>query len=167
MTPRDLRNIRTTGNSFRDTLPCANMALKLPWHFYLLMEKPLGRYFHVRSPYYQVAQCNQKIPIPVSSRWQVSSEKAKKGYASTLITTTTSVHLPKPVSTDLKTKPYSILTNPIGKNGVQSWSMQNIYPIRDFYCDTFTRRLTNQGWRGKTGPTRHQPSTSMPQGKGW
>ena len=105
--------------------------------------------------------------IPVSSRWQVSSEKAKKGYASTLITTTTSVHLPKPVSTDLKTKPYSILTNPIGKNGVQSWSMQNIYPIRDFYCDTFTRRLTNQGWRGKTGPTRHQPSTSMPQGKGW
>ena len=24
------------------------------------MEKPLGRYFQIRSPYYQVAQCNQK-----------------------------------------------------------------------------------------------------------
>ena len=64
MTPRDLRNIHTTGNSCRDTLPCANMALKLPQYFYLLMEKPLGRYFQVRSPYYQMAKCNQKTPIP-------------------------------------------------------------------------------------------------------
>ena len=37
MTPRDLRNIHTTGNSCRDALPCANMALKLPRYFYLLM----------------------------------------------------------------------------------------------------------------------------------
>ena len=29
MTPRDLRNIHTTGNSCRDACPCANMALKL------------------------------------------------------------------------------------------------------------------------------------------
>ena len=65
MTPRDLRNIHTTGNSCRDTLPCANMALKLSRYFYLLMEKLLGRYFQVRSPYYQAAQCNQKTPIPV------------------------------------------------------------------------------------------------------
>ena len=50
MTPRDLRNIHTTGNSCRDALPCANMALKLPWYFYLLMEKPLGFFFQVRSP---------------------------------------------------------------------------------------------------------------------
>ena len=68
MTPRDLRNINTTGNSCRDALPCVNMALKLPRYFYLLMEKPLGRYFQVQSPYYQAAQCNQKTPIPVSSR---------------------------------------------------------------------------------------------------
>ena len=68
MTPRDLRNIHTTENSCRDALPCTNMALKLPQYFYLLMEKPLGRYFQVRSPYYQAAQCNQKTPIPVSSR---------------------------------------------------------------------------------------------------
>ena len=33
MTPRDLRNIPTTRNSCRDALPCANMALKLPWLF--------------------------------------------------------------------------------------------------------------------------------------
>ena len=45
MTPRDLRNIHATRNSCRDALPCANMALKLPLYFYLLMEKPLGCYF--------------------------------------------------------------------------------------------------------------------------
>ena len=77
MTPRNLRNIHTTRNSCRDALPCANMALKLPRYFYLLMEKPLGRYFQVQSPYYQVAQCNQKTPIPISSRWQVRSNKTK------------------------------------------------------------------------------------------
>ena len=115
MTPRDLRNIHTTGNSCRDALPCANMALKLPRYFYLLMEKPLGRYFQVRSPYYQAAQCNQKTPIPVSSRWQVRSEKAKM----TLITAITSVHLPKWVSTDLTIKTDLILTNPVEKDGVQ------------------------------------------------
>ena len=49
MTPRDLRNIHTTGNSCRDAFPCANMALKLPQYFYLLMEKPVGHYFRVRS----------------------------------------------------------------------------------------------------------------------
>ena len=79
MTPRDI--------SCRDALPCMNMALKLAWYFYLLMEKPRGHYFQARSPYYQAAQCNQKTPIPICSRWQVWSEKAKKGYASTLITT--------------------------------------------------------------------------------
>ena len=47
MTPRDLRNIQTPGNSCRDALPRTNMALKLPQYFYLLMEKPLGRYFQV------------------------------------------------------------------------------------------------------------------------
>ena len=45
MAPRDHRNIHTTGKSWRDVLPCANMALKLPRYFYLLIEKPLGCYF--------------------------------------------------------------------------------------------------------------------------
>ena len=58
MTPRDLRNTHTT-NSCRDALPCANMAPKLPQYFYLLMEKP-----QAPSPYYQMAKCNQKTPIP-------------------------------------------------------------------------------------------------------
>ena len=123
MTPRDLRNIHTTGNSCVDVLPCKDMELKLPRYFYLLMEKPLGRYFQVRFPYYQAEQCNQKRYIPLSSRRHVMSEKVQKGYASTLITATTSVHLPKPVSTDVTIKPDSVLTNPIRNHGVQSWSM--------------------------------------------
>ena len=123
MTPRDLRNFHTTGNKCKEALPCSNMALKLPWHFYLLMEKPLRRYFQVQSPYYQAAQCNQKTPILVSSRWQVRSEKAKNREALTLIIATTSIHLPKPVSTDLTIKPDSVLTNLVGKDGVRSWLM--------------------------------------------
>ena len=35
----------------------------------------------------------------------------------------TSVDLPKPVSADLTIKPHSVSTNPIGKDGVWSWSM--------------------------------------------
>ena len=144
MTPRNLRNIHTTRNSCKDTLPCVNKALKLPWHFYLLMEKPFGCYFQVWSSYYQVAQCSQKTPIPVSSRWQTRCERVK-GWVSTLITTTTSVHPPKSVSTDLTIKTGLLLTNPIGKDGMKSWSMYNIYHIRTFYCNTITRRVDNQG----------------------
>ena len=65
---------------------------------------------------------------------------------------------------------HSVLINPIGK-GVQSWSMENIYPMRHFYCDTITRRVANQGYRGifspwdKTVPAGHQPSISLPWGK--
>ena len=115
MTPRELINIHTIRNSCRDTLPCAIMVLKLPWYFYMLMEEPLGCYFQVQSPYYQEAQCKQKTPIPVSLKWQLRSEKTKKGQASTLITATTSIHLPKPVSTDLTIKPDSLSTKPIGR----------------------------------------------------
>ena len=152
MTPRDLKNIHTTGNSCRDTLPCANMALKLPRYFYLLMEKPLGHYFQVRSPYYQAAQCNQKTLILVSSRWQASSEKAKKKIS---IKTNHSYHhpsSPKPVPTDLAIKPDSDLTNPVGKDGGVKLVGVN-YP---FCCDTITRRLKRHllsrwydwpGWR--------------------
>ena len=34
----------------------------------VLIDKPLGGYFQVWSPYYQVAQRNQKTPISVSPR---------------------------------------------------------------------------------------------------
>ena len=46
--------------------------------------------------------------------------ESQKGLASTLITATTSVHLPKPASTDLTIKPDSVLANPIGKDRVRS-----------------------------------------------
>ena len=46
-----------------------------------------------------------------------------KRISITLITATTSIHLPTPVSTDPTIKPDSVLTNPIGKDGVRSWSM--------------------------------------------
>ena len=51
------------------------------------------------------------------------SEKVQKGYASTLITATTSVHLPKPVSTDLTIKPDSVLTNLTENDEVRSGLM--------------------------------------------
>ena len=41
----------------------------------------------------------------------------------TLITATTRFHLPKPGSTDLTRKSDSVLTRPIGKDGVRGWSM--------------------------------------------
>ena len=41
-----------------------NVALKTPLYFYRMMEKRIGYYFQVQSPYYQVANCNKKI-IPV------------------------------------------------------------------------------------------------------
>ena len=78
MKPTDLRNIYTTGNSCRDALPCANMALKLLQYFYLLMEKTLGRYFQVRSPYCQAVKCNQKTPIPYPQGDRSGQKKTKK-----------------------------------------------------------------------------------------
>ena len=78
MTPRELRNIHTTGNSCRDALPCANMALKLSPVFLPADGEALGRYFQVRSPYCQAAQCNQKTPIPVSQGDTSGLRKPKK-----------------------------------------------------------------------------------------
>ena len=61
-----------------------DMVLKLPWYFYLLMEKPLlGRYYQVQYLYYQLVQCNQTTPISVIVK--VRSEKANKRTALTII----------------------------------------------------------------------------------
>ena len=38
-----------------------------------------------------------------------------------LITATTSIHLPNPVSTDVTIKSDSVLTNPKGKDKLQGW----------------------------------------------
>ena len=75
-----------------------DMTLKSSQYLSLLMEKPLGHDFQIWSPYYQVAQCNQNIPIPVSS-----SDRSG---------------LRKPASTDLTIKPDLDLTNPIGKHSL-------------------------------------------------
>ena len=56
------------------------------------------------SVYYQTAKWNQNTPIPLSSRWQVRSEKAKKRR---------SINTLSPVSTDLTIKSDSVLMNPI------------------------------------------------------
>ena len=44
-------------------------------------------------------------------------------YKGLLITTNASINLTKSASTDLTVKSDSVLTNPIGKDGVRSWSM--------------------------------------------
>ena len=123
MIPRDLGNIHTTRNSWKDAFPSANMALKLPLYFYSLMAKPHDRYFQVWSSYCQTAQCNQKHLFLYPYGHRSGLKKNRKGEASILITATTNVHPPKPVSTDLTTKQDSVLTNPIGKDGVHNWSM--------------------------------------------
>ena len=68
MTPRDLRNIHTTENSCRDALPCANMALKLPQYFYLLMEKPLDCYFGFFTIKHHSATRKDLFPYPQGDR---------------------------------------------------------------------------------------------------
>ena len=113
MTRRVLRNIHTTGNSCRDTLPCMNMALKLPQYFYLLIESLLvaTSKFGLLTARQHSATRKHLFPYPQGDK--SGQRKPKKEKASILITATTSVHLPKPVSTDLTIKPDSVLTNPI------------------------------------------------------
>ena len=66
---------------------------------------------------------NFPIPVNLKVTGQVSAKKAKKRISINTNTTTatTSIHLPKPVSNDLI---FSFnQPNPIGKDGVRSWSM--------------------------------------------
>ena len=72
--------------------------------------------------------------------------KPKRGQASILITATTRIHLPKPVSTDLTIKPDSVLANPIGKDGVQSWLM---IVYNDNYMIIFKNTFLNSQIYGK------------------
>ena len=122
MTPRDLRNIHTTRNSCRDALSCANMALKLPRYFYLLM---VTSWSLLPSSVSLLSGGTVQPENTYSCILKVTGQvwESQKRTSITLITATTSIHLPKPVSTDLTIKPDSVLTNPIGKDGVQSWSM--------------------------------------------
>ena len=89
------------------------------------MEKPFGHYFQAWSPYYQMAQCNQKMPILVSSRRQVRSEKAKKKKKISINTNCSyhNINLPRSVLAEPTIKPDSVLTKPIGREGLRSWSV--------------------------------------------
>ena len=123
MTPRDLKNIYTTRNSCRDTLPCAYMALKLPRYFYPADGEAswslLPSYLSLLSGGTVQPENTYSCILKVTGQvWE-----SQKRISITLITAATSVHLPKPVSTDLTIKPDSVLTNPVGKDGVRSWSM--------------------------------------------
>ena len=118
MIPRDLRNIHATRNSCRDALPSTNLALKLPQYFYSDGEASwslLPSLIFLRSG-------STVQPENTYSR-NLMVKKAKKGEASILITATTNVHLPMPVSTDLTTEPDLVLTNSKGNDWVHSWSM--------------------------------------------
>ena len=119
MTPRDLRNIHTTENSCKDALPCANMALKLPWYFYLLSLLVATSNFGLLTIRRHSATRKHLFLYPQGDRSGLKKPKKDK-HQSTLMTATTSVHLPKPVSTDLTLKLGSVLTNLIGKDGVGS-----------------------------------------------
>ena len=94
--------------------------------------------------------CNYKCCY--DGQWPLASHYFKH-WASTLITATTSVNLPKPVSTDLTITSDSVLTSPMGKYGV--WGI-------------FIMKQSLDGWAtfspsGKTGPAGHETSISMSQ----
>ena len=114
MTPRDFRNIHTTGSSCRDALPSMNMTLKSPHNFYLLMEKPLGRYFPVR----QHSTTRKHLFLYHQFDRSGLTESQKKRISIHTNTATTSVNLTKSVSTGPTINSDSSLTSPIGKDEV-------------------------------------------------
>ena len=123
MTPKDLRNIHTTGNSCRGRTSMREHGTKTTPVFLpadgeassSLLPSLVSLLSGGRVQPENTYSCILKVTGQV---WE-----SQKRISITLITATTSVHLPKPVSTDLRIKPDSVLTNPIGKDGVRSWSM--------------------------------------------
>ena len=94
------------------------MALKLPQYFYCDGEASWSL-----LPSLVFLRSDSIVQPENTYSGNLMGKKAKKGEASILITATTNVHLPKPVSTDLTTKPDLVLTNPKGNDWVHSWSM--------------------------------------------
>ena len=123
MTSRDLRNIYTTGNSCRDALPCAKHGTKTTPVF--LPADGEASWSLLPSSVCLVSGGTVQPESTYSRILKVKGQvrESQKRISITLITATTSVHLPKPVSIDLTIKPDSVLTKPIGNDGVRSWSM--------------------------------------------
>ena len=61
-------NTNTNGNICIDT-SMSDIALNLPWYFWLLMGKSHGYYFQIWSPNYRVAQFNQET-LTTASSWK-------------------------------------------------------------------------------------------------
>ena len=94
MTPRDLRNTHPTGNSCRDTLSFTKKALKLPQYFTCWRRSLLAitSKFGLLTIRRHSATRKRLSLYPQGGR---SGMKKPKKHSSTLITTTTSIHLPK------------------------------------------------------------------------
>ena len=69
MTPRDLRNIHTTGNSCRDALPCANMALVLGTKDMPSYAHPKWYYQFIENFHVYLQAKNQLHPPCFSEDW--------------------------------------------------------------------------------------------------
>ena len=119
MTPRDLRNIHTTGNSCRGAHSCADMAQKLSWYFTCWWRSILvvASKFGLLTMRQHSATIKHLLPYPQGDRSDLRKQKKIS------INTNHSYHQR---SSDLTIKPNSVLTNSI-KYGVQIWSMWNIY----------------------------------------
>ena len=147
ITPRDLRNIPPTGDCCRDTFPCMNMALKLHQYFFwtadgkatwLLLPSSVSLLSGSTAQPENTYSCILKVTGQV---WQGQKR---------IIAATTSIHLPKPVSTDLKIKLDWVLTNQIdGVRWGARWGAKLVdvkyLPHKGFFQDTITRRVMNQG----------------------
>ena len=136
MTPRELRNIHTTSmceHGTKTTLVFLPADGEASWSLLPSLVSLLSSSTVQPENTYS---CILKVTGQV---WE-----SQKRIGITLITATTSIHLPKPVSTDLTIKPDSVLTNPIRRWGLKLVDVKHL-PQRHFYCDTITRRVANQG----------------------
>ena len=134
MTPRDLRNTHTTGNSCRDALPCANMTTKTTPVFlptgraacWLLLPSSVSL---LSGSTKQPGNTYSRILKVTGQVW----ESQKKKYVSRLSTATTSVQLPKPVPTDLTIKSDSVLTKLSEKMWCEAGRCSKSPTVKNYY----------------------------------
>ena len=116
VTPSDLRNIRTTGSSCGDALPCTNMVLK---QRSLLVATSTFSLLTIRQ---HSATRQHLFSYPQGDRSDLRKPKKDEHQHLSQLPPGL-IWLSQPVSTDLTVKPDSVLTSPIRKDWVQNWSM--------------------------------------------